>query len=919
MESPVVVGGPRAGTLRYGSQLPACATGGRGSDGVSSVVVCPQGALRSASPVCSYGAVVSASPGRQVVRRRVAATISAHAQVDSSSRVAYRSPDRYAVSAGVNGLLHHGQVLSTAWSPSGEAAVSVPVIPLRVASVHAHETRKAQAVPGSGELASPGGGGFLPSLKAFFGFGSKATEAASLAESQAPAEVSSGMASQVLRVGGTYQIIAAPRTTHQFVVVRRASQKPAQHANVLPASQRPLLISGQTGRSVEREGLPASAHRAATPEAPRWVDASGRVWMGANPRRETPRQPVRVHGTPAKNAQIFHRRVASSSRGNATAFVPVAALPSLVPSGGVSTPGTPRDGARARGVVSGVRSPTASPSPAPSLHVQRAKKDGVAAVRRQATSAGVGPQHGAGYHAPRQNARADAAPSAGTTAKASKAEGLPESAEETGSRPPSGAEDKVLMEFGQAHPDGVLKGCKKIVETTDEGQAVEERLVQKLMIHDNPDVFVMPNLVSPNACERLIAYCEGRWEPSKTSRGKADAVPDAYSTSTSLTRTSMSVRLRPAETPEVQRLESIVAAFAEMPVSHLEPLVVVKYEEGEFFSEHHDGQFRPVTMLLYLNDVAEGGETEFSNMGLKITPTQGCGLMWRNVCGPNNQIDPRVLHAALPPLKGQKYVVNCFFNQRPLRNSMLPNRAAAAGVGGAPLANRYATATAATQSQPTSPRAVGGAAAYRPTPPQLPSSVGGSRTHDAVAERGVAASRPRAASPGLPSSAARASFPVSAISQAAGLPSGGCQGVFLQGRGALPAPGAAVQRAPGRAATSVPFQGYAGRQGGAMGQTAAPAPFGAAPVAAAAAHTPFLNMAGLSLPAAGFAQTGGNPGANFFSSAPAFMMVFGPDGVPQLKPLTQDQVDDGVGKHLIMEAMRNMAPPGQPRGQRRST
>ncbi|PHJ22085.1 2og-fe oxygenase family protein [Cystoisospora suis] len=425
-------------------------------------------------------------------------------------------------------------------------------------------------------------------------------------------------------------------------------------------------------------------------------------------------------------------------------------------------------------------------------------------------------------------------------------------------------DDKVLLKFGQAYPGGVLKSAKKVVERDQHTGTEKERIVKTLMIHDNPDVFIIPDLITPSTCDHVIALCEGRWARSKTSRGQADSALAGYSSGESLSRTSMSVRLLPAETAVVECLESIVAAFAGMGVNHLEPLVVVKYEEGEYFKEHHDGQFRRKTVLLYLNDVEEGGETEFPYLSLKISPTKGCGVMWKNAHESSGEVDPRVLHAALPPKKGKKYVINCFFSEAPVRNSV-----AKAG-----------------NSEPKSvnpdPTAVGSASALSATSPgrmSVPHRYSSSATLPAYAHRSVQ-QFPTPPSRISGHEHARVSTTPAATTR-----------VASQSRQTV-TPGMAVSRCsqPSTASRTVGNLQEARYH---VGEPLQQYPF------SGVSAIPGLGAGG---------QIGGAKGGNFFASAPAFMMVFGPNGVPQMKPLSQQQVDEGVGKYLIMEAMRNLQP-----------
>lgn len=66
------------------------------------------------------------------------------------------------------------------------------------------------------------------------------------------------------------------------------------------------------------------------------------------------------------------------------------------------------------------------------------------------------------------------------------------------------------------------------------------------------------------------------------------------------------------------------------------------------------------------SDVESGGQTYFPALGLKISPMRGCGVCWNNLTS-RNEMDMRTLHSGLPPTKGTKFAVNCFFNKQPVR------------------------------------------------------------------------------------------------------------------------------------------------------------------------------------------------------------------------------------------------------------
>jgi hypothetical protein len=93
--------------------------------------------------------------------------------------------------------------------------------------------------------------------------------------------------------------------------------------------------------------------------------------------------------------------------------------------------------------------------------------------------------------------------------------------------------------------------------------------------------------------------------------------------------------------------------------SHIEPMSILCYQEKEDFYETHIDAYsnhpRSMSALLYLNDVAEGGETYFDKFDLSITPKSG-----RLVLFPSNY---PYSHVAKPVILGKKYVAVAWFGQ----------------------------------------------------------------------------------------------------------------------------------------------------------------------------------------------------------------------------------------------------------------
>lgn len=124
--------------------------------------------------------------------------------------------------------------------------------------------------------------------------------------------------------------------------------------------------------------------------------------------------------------------------------------------------------------------------------------------------------------------------------------------------------------------------------------------------------------------------------------------------------------LKAAETETVRAIELRAALLAQMPVSHLEALQVLKYSPGGWVGLHNDawehgalrGTRRLKSVLIYLTTNSDGA-TRFPNIGLKVLPVAGDALAWANYA-PNGKLDPLVLHDG-DVASTEKVCINCWF------------------------------------------------------------------------------------------------------------------------------------------------------------------------------------------------------------------------------------------------------------------
>jgi prolyl 4-hydroxylase len=123
-------------------------------------------------------------------------------------------------------------------------------------------------------------------------------------------------------------------------------------------------------------------------------------------------------------------------------------------------------------------------------------------------------------------------------------------------------------------------------------------------------------------------------------------------------------------TPLTEKIKNYISKESGLPVENQEEIHIVKYEVGGEYKPHHDyfhpntdyyetsmgkSGNRPFSFLIYLNHDYTGGETEFPDKKIKITPRQGRLLIWRNI-NEDGTLDSESFHAGLPVKTQTKYI-----------------------------------------------------------------------------------------------------------------------------------------------------------------------------------------------------------------------------------------------------------------------
>uniref|UniRef100_A0A803NKT5 procollagen-proline 4-dioxygenase n=1 Tax=Cannabis sativa TaxID=3483 RepID=A0A803NKT5_CANSA len=181
-----------------------------------------------------------------------------------------------------------------------------------------------------------------------------------------------------------------------------------------------------------------------------------------------------------------------------------------------------------------------------------------------------------------------------------------------------------------------------------------------------PRAFLYHNFLSKEECEYLISIAKPHMVKSTVVDSKTGRSKD------SRVRTSSGMFLKRGRDKIVRDIEKRIADFTFIPVEHGEGLQVLHYEVGQKYDAHYDyfldefntknGGQRVATVLMYLSDVEEGGETVFpaaqgnfssqpnwndlsecAKTGLSVKPRMGDALLFWSM-RPDATLDPSSLH-----------------------------------------------------------------------------------------------------------------------------------------------------------------------------------------------------------------------------------------------------------------------------------
>ena len=150
-----------------------------------------------------------------------------------------------------------------------------------------------------------------------------------------------------------------------------------------------------------------------------------------------------------------------------------------------------------------------------------------------------------------------------------------------------------------------------------------------MCINQQPPIYIIENFLSDAECSALITTAGPLLQRSKTHAAAGSEATKG--------RTSLTCHLAKKAFPCPAMLQKI-QSLTNKPYGHMELPQVARYASSQRYVEHYDGVDphtdagrafcasggqRVATVLMYLNDVSDGGATRFKRLDIEVKPKKG--------------------------------------------------------------------------------------------------------------------------------------------------------------------------------------------------------------------------------------------------------------------------------------------------------
>ena len=185
-------------------------------------------------------------------------------------------------------------------------------------------------------------------------------------------------------------------------------------------------------------------------------------------------------------------------------------------------------------------------------------------------------------------------------------------------------------------PKTIFNHKGSVVRTSD-GQEITLNILKS-----NPLVVKLSNVLTDDECDTLISMSKDKGMTKV--EGNDLFVGDSATTVFDV-----------GENDFIKKLEARFSEIMCVPVERGVGLQTTLYGVDGELKEHLDSKMKN-TLIMYLNDTEEGGETNFSRLNLSIAPKKGTAVYFESIDSKNN-VNQWMAHSGKKVVKGEKWIV----------------------------------------------------------------------------------------------------------------------------------------------------------------------------------------------------------------------------------------------------------------------
>lgn len=233
-----------------------------------------------------------------------------------------------------------------------------------------------------------------------------------------------------------------------------------------------------------------------------------------------------------------------------------------------------------------------------------------------------------------------------------------------GMSPPAPGNQAIAQASGYQYTTPRFPLAGNTIQTHDRVVRVTTRITQ-------PMVAVLDDFMSNEECDELVQLSRVKLQRSTIvdpATGQDRVIEDRKSSGTFFALN---------ENPLVARLDQRISEVMRWPVENGEGIQILNYQIGGEYKTHFDyfspedpgsavhlakGGQRVSTLVMYLNDVEQGGETIFPSIHLAVSPKKGSAAYFE-YCNDLGQVDTMSLHGGVPVIAGEKWIATKWMRQ----------------------------------------------------------------------------------------------------------------------------------------------------------------------------------------------------------------------------------------------------------------